>query len=77
MLKFETLGNMEPNFLPLSSEGDGVLASNGVDRYSNKASLHDCLAKTQHFIRPFTVHMALSAGLPTVMVCTGVRQLYT
>ena len=23
----------------------------------------DCLAEMQHFIRPFTVHMALSAGL--------------
>ena len=76
VLKFEMLGNMEPNILPLSSEGDGVLAFNGVEIYSNKASLNDCLAETQHFIRPFTVYGPLSR-VATVMVCTGVRQLYT
>ena len=63
-LELEILGSNELNLWPFSSEGDGVLLSNGVPRYSNNANLQDCFAIVQHFINPFTVLIALSAGFP-------------
>ena len=51
------------NFLPLSSDGEGVLLSSGVARYSSNANLQDCLAIVHHLIRPFIVLMDLSAKL--------------
>ena len=62
-VKLEILGSILPNFLPLSSNNDGVLPFNGVARYSKGTSLHDCFAAIHYFIRPLTVQMAHSAGL--------------
>ena len=47
-----------------SSDGDGVLESNGVAKYSTNASLQDCFAIVQCFINNLTILIAFSAGLP-------------
>ena len=64
LLNVETFGNKELNLWPFNPEGDWVLLSNGVAKYSINANLQDSVAMVQHFINPFTVLIALSAGFP-------------
>ena len=47
----------------MSSEGEGMLAPNGVERYSIKAMCHDVFACRHLFISDLTVLTAYSVGL--------------